>query len=105
MSAAPGSFDAAMQRLETLVQRFEAQPDLALRRDVQLLVDALLQVHGTVLGRMLAALRAVEGSDRSLRALASDAAVTHVLELHDLGLGVEPARSCGSSSELLQILP
>ncbi len=105
MSAAPGSFDAAMQRIETLVQRFEALPDLALRRDVQGLVDALLQVHGAVLGRLVGALRAGGDDGRTLRALAGDAAVTHVLELHDLGLGVEAPKACGSSSELLQILP
>ena len=103
--SAPGSFDAAMQRIETLVQRFETLPDLALRSEVQGLVDALLQVHGAVLGRLVAALRAADDGGRALGTLAADAAVTHVLELHDLGLGVEALRPCGSSSELLQILP
>jgi Fe-S cluster biogenesis protein NfuA/nitrite reductase/ring-hydroxylating ferredoxin subunit len=66
-------------RVEALIEQVESLPDRVAREAAMEMVQALLDLYGEGLARMLAAL-----DDGTRRALAEDELVAHLLLLHDL---------------------
>jgi Fe-S cluster biogenesis protein NfuA/nitrite reductase/ring-hydroxylating ferredoxin subunit len=72
-------FEEKARRVDSLVQKLESLPDEGARRSGLDAVQALLDLHGDVLSRMLAAM----GPEAAAK-LAEDEAVAGLLLLHDL---------------------
>jgi hypothetical protein len=81
-----GTF-AGLARVEALVAELEAVRDEAVREKARALVQAVLDVHGEGLRRLLA----LAGPDSAARFAAADELVGSLLLLHDLHPDVESA--------------
>src|SRR6266446_1667380 len=119
MTSVPDSqaFQERMERLETLIQEVERFPDPASREHTREIVQAVLDLHGTGLERILEHLAAAgEPGQAVVKALAQDDVVSGLLllyELHPLGLEarvrqavdqLQPTlRKQGSEMELLSV--
>lgn len=84
MERTPREFTRRSDRIELLVERLETAADPALRAVAQELLEAVLELHGIALERMLDAVAAVPGSEAALQQIASDELVSGVLSLHGL---------------------
>jgi Fe-S cluster biogenesis protein NfuA/nitrite reductase/ring-hydroxylating ferredoxin subunit len=72
-----------VDRVETLLEELEALPDPAAREKTTEVVQALLDLYGEGLGRIVAAVAERDSGDLA-EALAADELVSHLLLLHDL---------------------
>jgi hypothetical protein len=80
-----GEFQGRIERIEELIHRLEAIPDAGQRNQMRELLQAVLELHGAALERMLAIV--AEVGDPELRlgdALLRDSLVTSLLLLHGL---------------------
>jgi hypothetical protein len=78
---------AALARVEALVEQLEATADPALREQIRALVRAVLEVHALGLQRLLA----LAGPDSAARFARADELVASLLLLHDLHPDIETA--------------
>jgi len=80
-----GEFQGRIERIEGLIHRLEAIPDVAQRNEMRELLQAVLELHGAALERMLAIVSEVSGPELgSSEALLRDSLVASVLLLHGL---------------------
>lgn len=86
--SAPGhdEFERAMQRIETLIDALEQQPQSQPVEQARELLLAVLQVHGIGLHALWSELRAHTG-EGLLTKLAHDARIATLLSLHGLQTG------------------
>ena len=85
VSAEERQFRQRMERIETLIQELEQLPDSRARAHTQEVIQAILELHGTALERMLEQI--AEAGDTGLAtigALARDDLVGSLLLLHGL---------------------
>ncbi len=72
-----------VERVETLLEQLESMPDAAARDSATAMAQALLDLYGEGLARLME--RVAEGGDAlSPEALADDELIAHLLLLHDL---------------------
>jgi Fe-S cluster biogenesis protein NfuA len=110
-------FQARMQRLELLLHQAERGPDPGAREQLREIVQALLDLHGAGLEKILTAIQALgEPGQTAIETLARDELVSSLLLLHGLHPldvetrvrqaldGVRPyLRSHGGNVELLDV--
>lgn len=77
-------FTRRSERIEELVSRIESSGDLATRAVAQELLQAVIELHGAALERILDAVAGLPQGDAALRAIADDDLVSSVLSLHDI---------------------
>ncbi|MGA7156724.1 MAG: NifU family protein [Acidobacteriaceae bacterium] len=77
-------FTRRSDRIEELVSRIENTGDPALRAVAQELLQAVIELHGAALERILDAVSQLPNGDAALRQIASDNLVSNVLSLHGL---------------------
>jgi hypothetical protein len=81
----PEQSDDRIRRIEELVQQLESSPDPATRQVAISLMQAVLELHGAGIERMLEVVfDSGEPGRTIMRRLASDSLVSSVLVLHDL---------------------
>jgi len=78
--------EAATSRIEYLAARCEAIGDAQLRADVLELMGLILELHGSGLRRMLAAVDAAPHLEAALAAWGRDAEVAGLCELHGVAI-------------------
>jgi hypothetical protein len=79
------SFQQQMQRIEALIQEVEQSADPAVQKAARSIVQALLDLHGAGLAKLLDILKTSgEAGQASIAAFARDELVSNVLLLHDL---------------------
>ena len=71
-------------RIEELVSRIETSGDLAKRAVAQELLQAVIELHGVALERILDAVAALPQADTVLDSIAADEIVSGVLALHNI---------------------
>lgn len=80
-----GEFQGRIERIEGLIHRLEAIEDAAHRNEMRELLQAVLELHGAALERMLAIVAEVGDPDLKLsEALLRDSLVASLLLLHGL---------------------
>jgi hypothetical protein len=80
-----GEFQGRIERIEGLIHRLEAIPDVAQRNEMRELLQAVLELHGAALERMLTIVSEVGDPELgSSEALTRDSLVASVLLLHGL---------------------
>ena len=77
-------FTRRSDRIEELVGRLETTGDPALRAVAQELLQAVIELHGAALERMLDAVADLPAGEQALTRLAADELVSSVLSLHGL---------------------
>lgn len=83
----PGSrreFTRRSDRIEELVSRIETTGDPALRAVAQELLQAVIELHGVALDRILGAIAEQPEGDAALARIGSDELVSSVLSLHGI---------------------
>jgi len=82
MAAQPPEFEKRLQSIEGLLGKIESTADPSLRADVQELVQAVMDLHGAGIERMLEVIRASgEGADHVIHKLGRDELVASLLVL------------------------
>jgi Fe-S cluster biogenesis protein NfuA len=97
----PGSkreFTRRSDRIEELVSRIENTGDPAIRAVAQELVQAVIELHGVALDRMLKAVAELPDGDAALAQIAADQLVSNVLSLH----GIHPVPVATRVAEALE---
>jgi Fe-S cluster biogenesis protein NfuA len=84
MPDARREFTRRSDRIEELVTRIETTGDPALRAVAQELLQAVLELHGVALERLLDAVSDLPAGERALRQIATDDLVSNVLSLHGI---------------------
>lgn len=84
MSGHEREFTRRSERIEELVHRIEGSGDLATRAVAQELLQAVIELHGVALERILDAFAGVAAAEAALETLAGDPLVSGVLSLHGL---------------------
>jgi len=80
-----GEFQGRIERIEVLIHRLEAIPDVAQRNEMRELLQAVLELHAAALESMLAIVSEVSDPESRLsEALLRDSLVASVLLLHGL---------------------
>jgi Fe-S cluster biogenesis protein NfuA len=77
-------FTRRSDRIEELVSRIESTGDPAIRAVAQELLQAVIELHGVALERMLDAISELPAGERALARIASDNLVSNVLSLHGI---------------------
>lgn len=77
-------FSRRSDRIEELVRRIENASDPALRAVAQELLQAVIELHGVALERILAEIAALPDGSNALSQIASDELVSGVLSLHGI---------------------
>ena len=77
-------FARRSDRIEELVNRIASGGDLVIRAVAQELVEAVIELHGVVLERILEAISDLPEGEAALRQIASDELVSSVLALHGI---------------------
>ncbi|MGB7190428.1 MAG: NifU family protein [Acidobacteriaceae bacterium] len=77
-------FTRRSDRIEELVSRIESTGDPAIRAVAQELVQAVIEMHGVALDRILGAVAELPGGAAALADSASDGLVSGVLSLHGI---------------------
>lgn len=77
-------FTRRSDRIEELVHRIEGTGDPAMRAIAQELLQAVIELHGVALERMLDAVADLPSGEAALRRIAEDDLVSNVLSLHNL---------------------
>ena len=77
-------FSRRSDRIEELVSRIENATDPAMRAVAQELLQAVIEMHGVVLERILASVAELPQGESALAAIASDEIVSNVLSLHGI---------------------
>jgi Fe-S cluster biogenesis protein NfuA len=116
MSEGRREFTRRGERIEELVTRVESTGDPAIRAVAQELLQAVIELHGIALERMLDAVAELPAGEAALSQLAEDELVSGVLSLHGIhpidlqtriGAAVEKAkpymRSHGGDVELASV--
>ena len=80
----PPDLRPAMARIEIMVEEIERAGDVPARERSRALVQALLDVHGAALGRLLELCAARDGGPALIDELAGDEAVALLFSLHGL---------------------
>jgi Fe-S cluster biogenesis protein NfuA len=86
MPEAKREFTRRSDRIEELVSRIESTGDPAIRSVAQELLQAVIELHGVAIERMLDAIADLPSGDQALMQIAGDDLVSNVLSLH----GVHP---------------
>ena len=84
MPEAKREFTRRSDRIEELVARVESSGDPAMRAVAQELLQAVIELHGVALDRILAAVRALPEGNSALLEIAADELVSNVLSLHGI---------------------
>ncbi|MGB6192951.1 MAG: NifU family protein [Terracidiphilus sp.] len=84
MPEAKREFTRRSDRIEELVARVESSGDPAMRAVAQELLQAVIELHGVALDRILAAVRALPEGNSALVEIAADELVSNVLSLHGI---------------------
>jgi len=77
-------FSRRSERIEELVTRIESSGDPAMRAVASELLQAVVELHGVALARVLDAMIELPGGRETLDRLGSDDLVSGVLSLHDM---------------------
>jgi Fe-S cluster biogenesis protein NfuA len=77
-------FSRRSDRIEELVRRLETEGDPAIRATAQELLEAVIELHGIALERILEAVAAADRGQAQLEKIAADDLVSGVLSLHGL---------------------
>lgn len=77
-------FTRRSDRIEELVARVESSGDPAIRAVAQELLQAVIELHGVALDRILAAVAELPDGDSALATIAVDELVSNVLSLHGI---------------------
>jgi Fe-S cluster biogenesis protein NfuA len=77
-------FTRRSDRIEELVSRIESTGDPAIRAVAQELLQAVIELHGVALDRILAAVADLPEGEVALAKIASDELVSNVLSLHGI---------------------
>lgn len=77
-------FTRRSDRIEELVSRIESTGDPAIRAVAQELLQAVIELHGIALDRILDAVADLPEGERALTQIASDDLVANVLSLHGI---------------------
>src|SRR5215469_4293721 len=77
-------FTRRSDRIEELVCRIENTGDPAIRAVAQELLQAVIELHGVALDRILDAVAELPNGANALRQIASDDLVSNVLSLHGI---------------------
>ncbi len=84
MSESKREFTRRGERIEELVSRVENSGDLATRAVAKELLQAVLELHGAALERILDAVAELPQGERALQQVAADELVSGVLSLHGI---------------------
>jgi Fe-S cluster biogenesis protein NfuA len=84
MQEAKREFTRRSDRIEELVSRIESTGDPAIRAVAQELLQAVIELHGVALERMLDAVVEMPSGEKALAQIASDDLVSNVLSLHGI---------------------
>jgi Fe-S cluster biogenesis protein NfuA len=84
MSDARREFTRRSDRIEELVTRIENTGDPAIRAVAQELLQAVIELHGVALDRILDAVTDLPSGEVALKQIASDDLVANVLSLHGI---------------------
>jgi hypothetical protein len=77
--------EASVERIEELVGRIEAIPDMAARQAARQLMESILELHGSGLNRIMEiAFEAGDEGQALIRRFAADKLLSALLILHDL---------------------
>ena len=77
-------FNRRSDRIEELVSRVETCGDPAMRAVAQELLQAVIELHGVALDRVMAAVAELPDGDRAIEQMAEDEIVSNVLSLHGI---------------------
>ncbi len=77
-------FTRRSDRIEELVSRVEGSGDPAMRAVAQELLQAVIELHGVALDRILAAIAELPEGEAALAKIAADELVSNVLSLHGI---------------------
>jgi Fe-S cluster biogenesis protein NfuA len=84
MAESKREFSRRSDRIEELVTRVENVADSAIRAVAQELLQAVIELHGVALDRILATVAELPQGKTALTAMASDELVSNVLSLHGI---------------------
>jgi Fe-S cluster biogenesis protein NfuA len=84
MAESKREFSRRSDRIEELVMRVENAADPAMRAVAQELLQAVIELHGVALDRILATVADLPQGETALTAMASDELVSNVLSLHGI---------------------
>ena len=84
MPDARREFTRRSDRIEELVSRIESTGDPAIRAVAQELLQAVIELHGIALDRILDAVAELPNGDAALVQIANDELVSNVLSLHGI---------------------
>lgn len=84
MPQAQREFSKRSERVEELVHKLESSGDPAIRATAQELVEAVIELHGVALERILQRIDRNAGCTNLLESLADDPLVSGVLSLHGI---------------------
>jgi Fe-S cluster biogenesis protein NfuA len=84
MPDARREFTRRSDRIEELVSRIESTGDPAVRAVAQELLQAVIELHGVALDRILDAVAELPSGDAALTKIAGDELVSNVLSLHGI---------------------
>jgi Fe-S cluster biogenesis protein NfuA len=77
-------FTRRSDRIEELVARMETTGDPAIRAVAQELLQAVIELHGVALDRILDAVAGLPSGEKALETVAADELVANVLSLHGI---------------------
>jgi Fe-S cluster biogenesis protein NfuA len=84
MAESRREFSRRSDRIEELVARIENAADPAMRAVAQELLQAVIELHGVALDRIVASVAVLPQGESALAAIASDELVSNVLSLHGI---------------------
>jgi Fe-S cluster biogenesis protein NfuA len=84
MAESRREFSRRSDRIEELVTRIENAADPAMRAVAQELLQAVIELHGAALDRIVASVADLPHGESALAAMASDELVSSVLSLHGI---------------------
>jgi hypothetical protein len=90
----------ALRRVETLIANLDALPETRAREGARELLEAVVELHGVALARMVASVACSDCGEALAEVFAADEQVSAVLLLHDLH-PVEPERRAAAAIEAM----
>jgi Fe-S cluster biogenesis protein NfuA len=84
MSSTRREFSKRSERVEELVHRLEDSGDPATRALAQELLQAVIELHGVALDRIMQRIGELQGAGSALESLAADPLISGVLSLHGI---------------------
>jgi Fe-S cluster biogenesis protein NfuA len=84
MSDSKREFTRRSERIEELVRRVESESDPAMRAVAQELLQAVIELHGVALDRILNAVAQLPAGETIIQRIADDELVSSVLSLHGM---------------------